>query len=191
MGTKGQRRNEHLLNHSSSEGNTQLLKRLCFFVSPKGTASLALAWGLIFCCFVSSALADTPLQIAQSQIGLGEIGGNNQGIYVNKYLNGRDNLPWCAGFISYCLKKSGVKISYTLRARDFLNLGKQINNPKPNDLIVFSRQGGGHVGIVEKISPDEITTIEGNVGDYPAKVKRFTYKRNHIKNLLGFVRINA
>lgn len=131
----------------------------------------------------------TPLIIAQSQIGLGEQWGNNRGVYVRQYLNGREGLPWCAGFISYCAKKSGVKIPYTLRAKDFLKLGKKVNNPLVGDLIVFTRQGGGHVGIVEKVTKDTVTTIEGNLGNYPSKVKRVNYKRNHIKDLSGYVRL--
>lgn len=131
----------------------------------------------------------TSLSIAQSQIGLGEIGGNNKGCYVRQYLNGQENLPWCAGFVSYCVKKSGLNLRYTLRAKDYLKMGKIVNNPQTGDLIIFSRQGGGHIGIIEKITKDTITTIEGNLGDYPAKVKRVIYKRNHIKNLLGYVKL--
>ena len=143
----------------------------------------------LFCsCSATPARADV-VSIAQSQIGLGEMGENNRGLYVRQYLNGRENLPWCAGFVSYCAKKSGINISYTLRAKDFLKLGKQINNPRSGDLIIFSRQGGGHVGIIEKVTQSTITTIEGNLGNYPSKVKRVIYKRNHIKNLLAFVRL--
>ena len=135
-----------------------------------------------------SARADI-ISVAQSQIGLGEIGGNNRGIYVRQYLNGKENLPWCAGFVSYCIKKAGLNIPYILRAKDFLKLGKIINTPQAGDLAVFSRQGGGHIGIIEKVTKDTINTIEGNLGEYPAKVKRVVYRKNHIKNLLGFVRI--
>lgn len=131
----------------------------------------------------------TPLSIAQSQIGLGEIGSNNKGVYVRKYLNGKEGLPWCAGFISYCLKKAQIKAPYTLRARDFMKLGRLVKNPQAGDLIIFSRQGGGHVEIIEKITKDTIITIAGNLGAYPSVVKRVAYRKNNIKNLLAFVRI--
>jgi len=154
-------------------------------------------WALIFELVVFGVMvmamlarAETPLAIAQSQIGLGEIGGNNQGIYIRQYLNGHENLPWCAGFVSYCIKKSGSKLPYTLRARDYLKLGQKVYNPRSGDLIVFGRQGGGHIGIIEKVLQDRIIVIEGNRGDYPAKVQRVVYKRGHIKNLLAFVRID-
>jgi uncharacterized protein (TIGR02594 family) len=154
--------------------------------------TICLAIALMFLVFLSAKSCRAEVvSVAQSQIGLGEVGGNNKGIYVRKYLNGRENLPWCAGFVSYCLKKDGYNIPYLLRAKSFLDYGQKVNNPKAGDLIVFSRQGGGHVGIVEKVAKETITTIEGNTGDYPSKVKRITYKRNHIKNFLAFVRLYA
>lgn len=131
----------------------------------------------------------TPLTVAQSQIGLGEIGGNNKGKYIKKYLNGQEGLPWCAGFISYCLKKANVDFKYTLRAKDFLKIGKPVTNPQAGDLIVFTRKGGGHIGIIEKVTKDKIITIEGNTGKYPSVVKRIIYARNNIPNLIGLRRL--
>jgi hypothetical protein len=68
-------------------------------------------------------------------------------------------------------------------------MGLKVNDPQTGDLIIFTRKGGGHVGIIEKITQTTITTIEGNVGDYPAKVKRVIYQKNNIKNLLGFIKL--
>ena len=127
--------------------------------------------------------------IASQEIGQGEVESNNKGKAVRLYLKGQEGLPWCAGFVSYCIAKSGKNIPYTLRAKDFLRLGKKVNIPKPNDLIVFTRKGGGHVGIIERVSDKEIVTIEGNLGNYPSKVKRVVYKRGNIKNFLAFVRL--
>lgn len=149
---------------------------------------LLILFGIIL-SLAKPAHAETMLSVAQSQIGLGEIGGNNQGIYVRQYLQGQENLPWCAGFISWCAKKAQLKIPYFLRAKSFLKIGKQTKTPKPGDIVVFSRQGGGHAGIVEKVTAKEIITIEGNVGDYPAVVKRKEYNRDNIPHLLAFIRI--
>lgn len=129
------------------------------------------------------------VKIAQSEIGNGEMGGNNKGYYVRQYLNGRENLPWCAGFISYCAKKAGYKLPYTLQAKDFMRLGRVVKTPQVGDLIIFSRQGGGHIGVIESINKDKIISIEGNLGEYPAKVKRVVHNRHNLKNLLGFVRL--
>lgn len=151
---------------------------------------LAVILFTIIASLVYSCTRADIVSVAQSQIGLGELGGNNKGIYVRQYLGGRENLPWCAGFVSYCAKKAGLGLPYTLRAKDYLKLGRKVNNPQRGDIIVFSRNGGGHVGIIEKVSKDTITTIEGNLGEYSSKVKRVVYRRNNIKNFLAFVRIN-
>lgn len=139
---------------------------------------MAVAWGEV-----------TPLSIAQSQIGLGEIDSNNKGQYVRQYLNGQEGLPWCAGFISYCFKQAGYNLPYFLRAKSYLKVGQSVSNPQTGDLIVFSRQGGGHIGIISKVTKDKIFVIEGNRGDFPAKVQEVVYRRDNIKNLLGFVRL--
>ena len=128
------------------------------------------------------------VSIAQSQIGLGEKGGNNRGPVVRKYTKGQ-NLPWCAGFVSWTLSKAGKNTPYLLRAKNYLKIGKRVSRPKPGDLIVFNRKGGGHVGIIESVKGKKITTIEGNVGDYPAKVKRYTYIAGKIPNFIAFVEV--
>jgi len=133
----------------------------------------------------------TPLVVAQSQIGLGEIGNNNKGVYVRKYLNGQEGLPWCAGFVSYCLKKAGYNLPYILRAKDFVKYGKCIKEYEilPNDLVIFSRKGGGHIGIVIELGDFFFASIEGNVGKYPAKV-RIVRHRYTDKNIYRFVRLS-
>lgn len=45
MRRKDQRCKKNFLNNPSSEGNAQSLNWLCFFISKKEIASLALAWG--------------------------------------------------------------------------------------------------------------------------------------------------
>ncbi len=133
------------------------------------------------------------LSVARAQIGRGETGGDNHGPAVRAYLNGREGLPWCAGFVSYCLRESGHKTGYTLCARDYLKKGVVVRNPLPGDVVVFWRgnphASTGHVEIVERVTSGEIVTIAGNTGGYPSRVKRITYRRGSIPRLLGFVRL--
>jgi len=149
---------------------------------------LALVFLLIF---GSTAFADNNtdiLKVARSQIGCGETIANNHGKDVEKYLRNTERWPWCAGFVSYCLKEAGLNKKYTLRAKNFLTYGKEVETPIPGDIVVFTRKGGGHVGIVEEVKEDCYITIEGNVGAYPAKVKRITHKYNE-KNFMAFIRV--
>lgn len=141
---------------------------------------------------VSTASADV-VKIAQSQIGRGEIGGDNRGGVVREYTRGKE-CAWCAGFVSWVMTKDGKQFDYQLMARGFWNMKhKRVTNPRPGDIICFWRVSPtapqGHVGIVESVNGDTITTIEGNTGSFPSVVKRKTYNLNKINNLLGFVRL--
>ena len=135
------------------------------------------------------------VKIALSQLGKGEIGGDNKGPQVEMYTRGQD-VSWCAAFVSWVLTKAGVRgEGYLLSARSYWTKYKahRVHSPKSGDIICFyrgSRRGhSGHVGIVERVKDGEVYTIEGNVGRYPAVVKEFHYRLNHIPHLLGFVRV--
>lgn len=152
---------------------------------------LALVFLLIFhsTAFANSSTANKILSNARAEIGKGETIANNSGKDVEKYLRTKDSLSWCAGFVSFVLSNSGIKIKYTLRAKDFLNYGVRVASAIPGDIVIFSRKGGGHCGIIERVTKDKIITIEGNVGIFPSVVKRVTYTKGKIKNLLGYRRL--
>ena len=152
---------------------------------------LALVFLLIFhsASFANSDTAQKILSNARAQIGCGETTGNNSGKDVALYLRSKASLPWCSGFVSFVLSRSGVKFRYTLRAKDFLTQGKKVLSPLPGDVVIFTRKGGGHVGVVEIVKHDCFISIEGNTGKFPSKVKRVKHKFQE-KNLLGFRRFN-
>lgn len=156
-------------------------------------ASLIL-WGIIFSCLPAVVHAETNpiVKIAITQLGLGEEGGDNEGKEVLKYTRGK-KCAWCAAYVSWVLYQLDRQHSYFLSARSYWKAyrGPAIHTPRAGDIIVFARGPRlGHVGIVEGIKGNRITTIEGNVGKYPAKVREFHYTLGNIKNLLGFVRVN-
>ncbi len=131
------------------------------------------------------------VEIAESQIGKGEIGGDNKGEVVKMYTKGKE-VAWCAGFVSFCWNRAGARGHYFLSALSFWQnkVCRRVSIPQPGDVIVLSRGSHqGHVGIVERVQGSSITTIEGNVGKFPATVRRITYNINHIPHLLGFVRL--
>lgn len=146
--------------------------------------------------------------LAERDAGAREIGANNKGAFVSKYLapNGRPPLSWCAGFVSWCFSQhpDGLPFNYSLGARDILNQftrrkwrvdirGGEL--PQPGDIVVWTRDvpgnpHAGHIGLVVELSPGGILyTIEGNKGPYPAPVRVFDYVYSRMNNLLGFGRI--
>lgn len=142
------------------------------------------------------------VHIAKAEIGRGELGGDNRGYDVVKYFQMVDEgKPWCAAFVSYVLQKSNIKVfPYYYSAISYYKYAKSrgwfVKKPKPGDLIVFWRKSQsplvyGHIGIVEKVEGEKITTIEGNLGKFPSRVKRVVYTNNKIPRLLGFIRIGG
>lgn len=134
--------------------------------------------------------------------GAREIGGNNQGRFVAKYLQAsglRPPQPWCAAFASWCLLQATTKhkrpaLPYFISAREMFNWARSEGfiqqKPVPGSLIFFSRGGlfswKGHCGIVSSVTKNRLTVIEGNRSN---RVQAFVYDIAHIRNLLGFAGI--
>lgn len=149
---------------------------------------LAMAWVALFMPVKASAqvIPGTVLQIARSEIGHGESFANNYGSDIRRY--GAEGKPWCAAFVSYCLK--GYGLPHILRAKDFVKYGRcvAICEVRPGDIVIFTRKGGGHAGIVEKLTSGGFISIEGNTGAFPAKVKRVKHSFGE-KAIYRFVRL--
>lgn len=145
--------------------------------------------------------------LIEMNAGACEEGTNNNGPWVEKYLNGLTPTPanWCAGFVSWCFSQhpDGIPFRYSLGARNIRNQFKSRGwaydvstdlQPEPGDIIVWWRgqQEGwkGHIGLVHSLSEGGILyTIEGNKGGFPAPVKAFDYVLSRIDRLLGFGRV--
>lgn len=167
---------------------------------------------------IKPTIQEKIVEIAIKEIGKGETIGDDRGPDIDRYFKGTGikNKPWCAAFVNWVLKQEGINEFESLySAKTILNTAKNLEwitkNPKTGDLICFWRVSKkswrGHIGIIEKITeivyqtrlpatkhyiPEIITyihTIEGNVGEFPSKVKRFKYRTDKIKKLLGYIRI--
>ena len=151
------------------------------------------------------AIATRALEIAVDQIGLGELGENNRGKHVVRYKNGNDTGgAWCASFVSWCFEEAARQLGFELpfersdgakRLRKNVGrFGSFVKDPQPGDIICWHRGKNGswqgHVGIVEKVKNGIVYTIEGNVGRYPAKVKRFKHDTEY-ERLVGYARITV
>ena len=145
------------------------------------------------------------IDIAETQVGVREKTGANDGIPSKRYMKG-NKLAWCAGFQMYCNDESDDP-DLAENVRDFwrfTNVEEFENNmkerglwfgwnilPQRNDLIFFANRGrsdlgrGRHMGIVEFVDGAWIHTIEGNLGN---QVKRAKHK--FVNNrITGYARI--
>ena len=143
--------------------------------------------------------------IGELKAGAGEVGGNNSGKWVKKYLSPAglpEGNPWCASFVSWCYlqagggNKSAMPFAYCPGARNMLgefkakgwghgpNTGYQ---PQPGDIVVWWRErlSGwlGHVGFVYQLKDGMLYTIEGNKSP---NVQGFSYVFSRMDKLLGF-----
>ena len=143
--------------------------------------------------------------IAELRANAREIGGDNRGPFVRKYLApaGLDEgNPWCASFVSWCfLQASGgvaaaMPFDYAPGARNLLAEFKAQGwasapasgeAPQPGDIVVWWRVSLagwlGHVGLVHSVQDGMLYTIEGNRSP---RVQGFAYVLSRMDKLLGF-----
>lgn len=143
--------------------------------------------------------------IGELKAGAGEVGGNNCGPWVKKYLSpaGLDEgNSWCASFVSWCYlqasggSKEAMPFPYNPSARGLLQAFKDRGwaqapqsgyQPQPGDIVVWWRVQmtgwQGHVGLVHQVQDGMLYTIEGNRSP---QVQGFSYVQSRMDKLLGY-----
>ncbi|HZY34746.1 MAG TPA: CHAP domain-containing protein [Rhodanobacter sp.] len=134
-----------------------------------------------------------------------EIGGNNSGPFVRKYLApagvGEGN-SWCASFVSWCFlqavdgDRTAMPFAYSPGARALLAEFKRKGwasapgsdyLPQPGDVVVWWRVNlagwQGHTGLVHSVQDGMLYTIEGNRSP---RVQGFSYVLSRMDKLLGY-----
>lgn len=75
-----------------------------------------------------------------------------------------DTIAWCGLFVSYCMAENGLPITDSpLWAKSWNNYGKKLTHPEFGCIMVFTRNGGGHVAFyVGEGSPGQYRVLGGN-----------------------------
>lgn len=148
------------------------------------------------------------LEVALLEIkrGAGEIGANNSGPSVEKYLSGRISPPanWCTAFVCWYFAQhpDPPPFRFTLGARGLRNTFRRrgwliVPSPEtpllPGDPVFWWRDQPlswkGHVAMVHGVADGILSTVEGNKGGFPAPVRIFDYVLARMECLLGFSRV--
>lgn len=126
------------------------------------------------------------LKEARKHIGQKEVAGlkSNPWIVglrgkVKSWLTGDDGVvPWCGLFCDFCMTAAGIAPpKNSFRAKSWLDWGTAIANPVVGAVVVFTRDGGGHVGfVVGKDKAGSLLVLGGNQGDM-VKVSPFALSR--------------
>lgn len=124
------------------------------------------------------------LAIARPLVGLHEISGAEHAQEIIDMWRAikrsgiqSDEVPWCAAFVGACLERAGIRSSRFESAKSYLEWGVRLAGPAHGCIVVFSREGGGHVGFV--VGQDEsgrLLVLGGNQGDQ-VSVKAFPQDR--------------
>lgn len=77
-----------------------------------------------------------------------------------------DSIAWCALFASICAHRSGWALPpRPLWARDWALFGNPADKPSLGDVLVFVRDGGGHVGLYVGEDATAFHVLGGNQSD--------------------------
>lgn len=91
-----------------------------------------------------------------------EVGGNVDDVYK------ADSIPWCGLFMAVVAKRAGKQVPKDpLWALNWGTFGTKVEKDQAmlGDVLVFVRNGGGHVGIYVGESKDTFHVLGGNTSD--------------------------
>ena len=124
------------------------------------------------------------LTLAKGEIGVHEVYNESRVHYYWKKakLSGlakfpATQIPWCSGFLCAMMELAGIRSARTDGAKNWLGWGVELEEPCDGCVVVFTRTGGGHVGIV--VGEDEygnLLVLGGNQGN-AVNVKSFNRSR--------------
>lgn len=78
---------------------------------------------------------------------------------------GGDHVPWCGLFVAHCVNAIGVRPPpIAVRASAWSTWGEPVR-PCVGAVLVFSREGGGHVGFYVGEDREAFSVLGGNQGD--------------------------
>lgn len=114
------------------------------------------------------------LELARTFIGTREIPGAQTSGRISGWLAKLgawwrdDETPWCGVFVAYVLKTCGIEIpEFYMRARAWADWGANLKRDRlsPGAVLVFAREGGGHVGFYVGEDVGAYYVLGGNQGN--------------------------
>ena len=110
---------------------------------------------------------------ARNDIGLREIPGAPTAPRIQRWLVDLrawwrdDETPWCGVAVAAWMRSASVALPrFWMRARAWADWGQPLDRPAHGCVVVFARQGGGHVGlVVGEDAAGNLLVLGGNQGN--------------------------
>ncbi|AMP98953.1 peptidoglycan-binding protein [Pedobacter cryoconitis] len=130
------------------------------------------------------------VRIAEKEIGVREMTGNNDGFRVETYLTSvslKKGQPWCAGFVSWVFAQAGYDKPRSGWTPDLFPLSRLARSALPGNLlgIYFVKlKRIAHVGLTVNQKGDWVNSVEGNTNIQGSREGDGVYrKKRHIKTI--------
>lgn len=113
------------------------------------------------------------IEAGRLQLGVAEIQGPQTSAVIASWLHrlsawwSDDETPWCGVFVAHCIEAAGLQLPKNwMRAKAWAEWGSRLPAPVPGCVVVFERQGGGHVGfVVGRDQRGNLMVLGGNQGN--------------------------
>lgn len=108
---------------------------------------------------------------ARKYIGLTEVPGSKHNNVILGWLAQLkawwrdDETPWCGTFVAHCMREAGFELpQHWMRAKAWATWGANLRSTRvaPGAILVFSRDGGGHVGFYVGEDASFYSVLGGN-----------------------------
>lgn len=125
------------------------------------------------------------VEIARTYLGLTEIGATNKHPTIDawaKTLSGKWLIgqPWCGTFMAQVFKEAGLydKVpQHFYRAKAWEEAGTKLTKPAYGCIVTFTRDGGGHVGLVVGKTKTGLLKVLGGNQSNAVTIQDFDPKR--------------
>lgn len=112
------------------------------------------------------------LNIAKGELGVKEKAGDEENPRILEYHSTtllkatKDEIPWCASFVCWCLQTAGLQHTKSAAADSYLRFGRELKKPVRGCLVVLDRgEGRCHVGFFLVEHNSTISVLGGNQRD--------------------------
>jgi uncharacterized protein (TIGR02594 family) len=111
------------------------------------------------------------MAIARGELGTKEVPGSGDNPRVIEYHKvtslkaTEDSVPWCSSFACWVMEAAGIRSPRSARAKDWAKWGKALSKPQPGCVVVFTRDGGGHVAFFVREEGESLVVLGGNQSD--------------------------